>query len=102
MTPDYSLQTPVDVAKTMALKVKSMRLEQKWKQSTLASHSGVTLASLRRFEHTGEISLKSLLSIANALGCLDDFNVLFILPEASSISELQKRNSTSKPKRGSI
>jgi hypothetical protein len=37
----------------------------------------VSYASLRRFETSGEISLSSLLKIAQALGALEDFNQLF-------------------------
>lgn len=58
-------------------RVKERRKEMKLSQKLLAQKSGVSYASIRRFENTGEISLVSLLKIANALNCLDDFNVLF-------------------------
>ncbi len=53
------------------------RKEHKYSQQRLAELSGVSYASIRRFEKTGEISLKSLLKIANALDCLEDFDSLF-------------------------
>ena len=37
----------------------------------------MSYASIRRFESTGEISLSSLVSLANAIGLLADFNKLF-------------------------
>ena len=37
----------------------------------------VSYASLRRFEETGNISLSSLLKIANAFNTLKDFDYLF-------------------------
>jgi transcriptional regulator with XRE-family HTH domain len=46
-------------------------------QRTLSVRSGVSYASIRRFETTGDISLKSLLRISSAIDCLDDFNQLF-------------------------
>jgi len=46
-------------------------------QELLADRSHVSYASLRKFEHSGEISLKSLLRIANALGEEDPFLALF-------------------------
>jgi DNA-binding Xre family transcriptional regulator len=46
-------------------------------QQELSHRSDVSLASLRRFEHTGEIELSSLLKIAQALDCLDEFLALF-------------------------
>lgn len=58
-------------------RVKDRRKEMKLSQKLLAQKSGVSYASIRRFENTGEISLISLLKIAKALNCLDDFNVLF-------------------------
>ncbi len=45
-------------------------------QRELASRSGVTWSSLKRFEREGLISLDSLLSLAMVLGCLDDFDKL--------------------------
>lgn len=58
-------------------KVKQRRKEMKLTQQGLAKKSGVTYASIRRFESTGEISFTSLLKIANALNSLSDFNTIF-------------------------
>ena len=55
----------------------------------LAKRSGVSLGSLKRFEQTGEISLKSLLKLALVVERLDDFDQLFKEREnISSIDEL--------------
>jgi transcriptional regulator with XRE-family HTH domain len=67
----------------LAGKVRQLRLQRKWKQSTLAERSGFSLASLRRFERTGLVSLQSLLKISITLGRLGDFNVVFNPPKAS-------------------
>ncbi len=58
-------------------RVKLRRKEMKYSQKVLAVRSGVSFGSIKRFEQTGEISLSSLLKIANALNCLNDFNSLF-------------------------
>jgi len=58
---------PKDVAKMIAKKEKSKRNARKLTQRELATRSGVTLASIKRFEQTGEISLVSLLKIAEVL-----------------------------------
>ena len=58
-------------------RVKARRKELKISQKVLAQKSGVSYASIRRFESTGDISLASLLKIASALNCLEDFNQLF-------------------------
>jgi transcriptional regulator with XRE-family HTH domain len=100
MKTEYSLNTPEETAKQLAEKVRRLRLSRNWKQATLASRSGVSLASLRRFEQTGLVSLQSFLSIAFALGRLDDFESLLQPPAIHSIAELEKINRAPKPKRG--
>jgi hypothetical protein len=54
--------------------------------------SGVPAASIRRFELEGEVSLKSLLLLAHALGVADQFDELFKRPEAISLDELERRD----------
>lgn len=56
---------------------KAARKKKKLTQRQLAERTGVSYGSIRRFEQTGEISLLSLVKIANALDCLEDFNELF-------------------------
>lgn len=68
-------------------KVKQRRKELKLTQQSLAKKSGVSYASIRRFESTGEISFTSLLKIANALNALADFNMLFDNEIISNLKE---------------
>lgn len=98
----YSLQTPKDVHGALAKKLRELRLAKGWRQATLAERSGVSLASLRRFETTGQISLQNLLNLAFALGRLDDFDTLFQQPEARSIAELEALENRPRRKRGRI
>lgn len=74
---------------------------RKWKQSTLAERAGVSLASLRRFEQTGQISLSSLLRLSFVLGRLSDYDALLRLPPAESIAALEARAAVPRRKRGS-
>lgn len=69
--------TEQNVLKGIVERVKLRRKELKLTQKGLAKKSGVSYASIRRFESTGEISFASLLKIANALNALSDFNSLF-------------------------
>ena len=96
------LLTPVEVEILLAKRLKELRLLVGYKRSTLAIRSGVSEASLKRFETTGQASLKNVLLLAQALGRLDEFSQLFIQPEASSMAELRARSSTTTPKRGKI
>ena len=63
------------------------RKEQKITQKELAVKSGVSYASVRRFEKTGEISFSSLLSLAQVVNCLDDFNLLFDSPNIQNLKD---------------
>ena len=54
----------------------------------LSVKSGVSYASIRRFEEAGEISLTSLIKLANAIDCLNDFDALFKNAKISSLKEL--------------
>ena len=83
MKNDFDINAFVNVSTLQSVlvsltnRVKERRKEMKLSQKLLAQKSGVSYASIRRFESTGEISLVSLLKIAQALSCLDDFNFLF-------------------------
>ena len=69
--------------------VKAQRKELKISQRLLAQKSGVSYASIRRFESTGDISLTSLLKIATALNCLDDFRTLFASKQIKNLKDLK-------------
>lgn len=100
MKENFSLIDPEGVALNLANKVRSLRLQREWKQITLADRAGVTLASYRRFERTGQISLQSLLKISFALDRLDEFEELLNPMKVSSMAELESTVLSKKPKRG--
>ena len=58
-------------------RVKERRKEIGLTQRGLAARSGVSYASVRRFESSGEIAFSSLLKIASALHALEDFRLIF-------------------------
>ncbi|HOX04798.1 MAG TPA: helix-turn-helix transcriptional regulator [Planctomycetota bacterium] len=97
-----SLMLPADAGRLLAERVKALRLLRGWKRTTLAERSGVTAASLKRFETTGLVSLESLLKLAHALGRLPEFAELLRPPEARSIAELEGRYSIPARKRGRL
>jgi HTH-type transcriptional regulator / antitoxin HipB len=98
----FSLTTPEQVRQTLAARMRALRLARGWKQTTLAQRSGVSLASLRRFEESGQVSLANLLALAFALNRLDDFDALFQAPPASSIAELEAGEALPTRRRGRI
>lgn len=79
--------TPQSMAQKLAEKEKTSRKQMKLTQKELSVRSGVSYASVRRFENSGEISLFSLLKIANVLGVLEDFNALFTRKAITSVKD---------------
>lgn len=57
----------------LAEHLRAQRLATGLTQTGLSERSGVSLATLRKFEQKGAISLKSFLQLAMALGLLDKF-----------------------------
>ena len=55
----------------------AIRKSKKISQQRLSAISGVSYASIRRFEKTGDISLASLVKLALALQLYDDLDNLF-------------------------
>ncbi len=98
---DFELRTPLELAQKLAERMKTLRLQKRWKRATLAERSGVSGSSLRRFEQTGKISLESFLKLLSALGRLDEMDELLKPPAIQTIDDLAKRKQRI-PKRGSI
>lgn len=67
-----ALTTPAKAQKKLAEQMRERRLLQELTQEGLAARSAVSLASLRKFERTGIISLSSFLKLALVLGGLED------------------------------
>lgn len=72
----------------IAANVKMLRKRKKISQTMLATKSGVSLGSIKRFEQTGEISLQSLTKIAIALEVEDEMEKLFKEVPFGSIQEI--------------
>lgn len=83
-----NVANPSDIALQIAARVKARRLELNLTQEGLASRAGVKFATYRRFEQTGEISLRGLLQVGFALNCLDEFNDLFAQKQYQSLDDV--------------
>lgn len=70
------LKLPKEIAKEIAGREREKRKKRKLTQAELSARAGVSLASLKRFEQSGEISFVSLLKIA---GVLDETEGFFFL-----------------------
>lgn len=93
-------KTPDLLMTGVAERVKQRRLEKGWTQKALATKAGVSLGSYRRFESSGEISLRSLVMLAFALEMTDEFETLFSRKAYQSIDDIIKANQPKQRKRG--
>ena len=84
----FNISTPDDVAKQIATRVKARRLELNLTQEGIAARAGLKFATYRRFEQTGEISLKGLLQIGFALNALSEFDALFAQKQYQSLDDV--------------
>ena len=84
----FNISTPDDVAKQIATRVKARRLELNLTQEGIAARAGLKFATYRRFEQTGEISLKGFLQIGFSLNALSEFDALFAQKQYQSLDDV--------------
>lgn len=84
-----SLKTEVEVLRSVADSVRQHRLAHGLRQADLAEKSGVSIATLRRFERTGHIGFFGLAKLLVTLGLADAFitSIQRVPERPSSIKE---------------
>ncbi len=88
MAREYVWETPEEMDRQLAKRVRAIRRRRAISQEELSRLSGVSFGSVKRFETTGMISLLSLTKIAGALGCADEIRGLFGQVPYQSIEEV--------------
>lgn len=92
---EYLWETPSDIDKSLAQRVKKIRKRKKITQKELAARSNVSYGTLKRFEQTGDISLNSLTKVAIELGIVNEIKSLFTRVPYMSIEEVINENKNS-------
>lgn len=97
-----ALLTSTKAKEILANNLKEMRLKKGLTQKGLSQRSGVSLASLRKFEQKGMISLESFIKLAITLDCIDDLIQATKVSEQNfkSIDEVLHTKTAKKPQRG--
>ncbi|MBL1409094.1 hypothetical protein [Sphingobacterium faecale] len=97
-----SLISTSKAQKKIADHVRDRRLVMELTQDGLSQRSGVPLATLRKFEQKGIISLESLLKILVVVGGLEDIIVALDpdKPTFTSIDDVLKEGNTAYRRRG--
>ena len=81
-------ETPEELDQKLAQRVRKIRKIRSITQEKLASISGVSYGSIKRFETTGQISLLSLTKIAIALDLADELRNIFTQVPYKDIQEV--------------
>ncbi len=81
-------ETPEEMDQKLAQRVRNVRKRRSITQEKLASMSGVSYGSIKRFETTGQISLLSLTKIAIALDLADELRDIFTQVPYKDIQEV--------------
>ena len=81
-------ETPEELDQKLAQRVRKIRKRRSITQEKLASISGVSYGSIKRFETTGQISLLSLTKIAIALDLADELRNSFTQVPYKDIQEV--------------
>jgi transcriptional regulator with XRE-family HTH domain len=86
-----SFISPEEAMYQLAERVKQSRLAENFSRKSLSERSGVSEASIKRFETTGEIALLALLKLSYALGSMQDFDKVFAPKDVISIKDITKK-----------
>ena len=85
---NFIWETAEELDQKLAQRVQNIRKRRSISQERLASMSGVSYGSIKRFETSGQISLISLTKIAMALDIADDIRNLFTTVPYRDIQEV--------------
>ncbi len=88
----FSILSVAEIKKEVGKQCRVIRsVHFSWSRDVLAEKSGVSRATIQRFESAGDISFSNLISLAHAMSVSNHLMSLFELPEVTSIDELEKR-----------
>ena len=86
--PNDFLDTPVSIANRVASNFRTIRKARRITIGELSTQSGVSYSSIKRFEHTGEVSFVALIKLASVLGLEGEIKQLFDNYIPASIEEV--------------
>lgn len=96
----FRMLSTQEILKELSSRLRSRRLARNLTQKGLALRSGVSLGTLKKFEHTGRISLTSFVLLVVALRDEEALEGLLLEEKFKTIEDVL--NADKKPKRGRI
>lgn len=82
------LETPIELSQHVAASFRKLRKAKKMTMKELSLRSGVSYSSIKRFEHTGEVSFVSLIKMASVLNAENEIRTLFSPSAPKTMEEL--------------
>ena len=79
-----------DQCRAVGTRAKALRKQRRLSRHDLAAMSGVSTATIFRFENEGVITLSAMLKIAQSLDALAGFNSLFEPTAFASLDEFER------------
>lgn len=103
----FDLASVGEIARTLAQRLRALRLQQELSQADLAGRAGVSERALRNFEASGQATLETFLRITQTLGRTADLEGIFevtihsirAMQEASRVRQRAPRRKAHKPTR---
>lgn len=93
-----NIQSNHDIQLEVGQRFKKQRLLLNFSRNALSERSGVPYETIKKFESTGEISLKSLISLANALDRINEIKKIMAEVEPQTVHQIKNL----KRKRGRV
>lgn len=96
----FTMLSAQEITLELSARLKSRRLAQRLTQEGLARRSGVPLGTLKKFERSGQIALRSFIRLAIVLKDEGALENLLLEGKFASLDEVLKRGK--QPQRGRI
>ena len=87
----FKLKTGPEIQSDLALLIKEKRLDSNLSRPTLSEKSGVSSESIKRFELSGEISLKSFVRLCQVLDLSSRLEDFLTEPLPKTLEEVDRR-----------
>ncbi len=96
----FTMLSAQEITLELSARLKNRRLTQRLTQEGLARRSGVPLGTLKKFEHSGQIALRSFIRLAITLKDEAALENLLLEGKFATLDEVLERGK--KPQRGRI
>ena len=86
----WSIKTKAEIAREIAQRCRSLRLEQNVTQEELANRAGIAPRTYRRFEQEGLISLERLIAVIHSLNRISELEMILLPSPVQDLDEIER------------